>query len=246
MRALSVAVATILSAACTSSPESASGPDPWSGVREFAPTGPYAHRLTGLVLPEQVGQFERTHVSHYDPEGFNISGHYRIAEHRTIATIYHYPGTANGSLLTLEQLAEHFESAKRDVYLHRPGAQSVHDVMLSLVINGMELPGHHAVFQFEELPWFEEPAESHVWLFMVGNWYLKFRFTHPTEKSALVFVSEQGFIASFKWPIPESRNQTPSNLLQRPQRAAFQSVRGRVWRRAQVLRPLPVSGPWHS
>ena len=76
------------------------------------------------------------------------------------------------------------------------------DQRIDFVINGVELPGMHAVFRHDTSSALPYPLESHLWLFAVGDWYLKFRVTSPQEETPTSLEAQKRFIASFEWQQP--------------------------------------------
>lgn len=196
MRAPGSAFLALWLLACAGPPPVASDPV------EFEPSGPYLHRITGLVVPERVGSFERRAVTRYDPEGFSVSARYESREPRAVVRFHHYPASGDGPFPALEGLRAQFESAKHAAYRNTWRAQFVHEQRIDFVINGVELPGMHAVFRHDTSSALPYPLESHLWLFAVGDWYLKFHVTSPQEEAPTSFEAQKRFIASFEWQQP--------------------------------------------
>ena len=171
--------------------------------RKVRPAGPYLHAYTELVFPERSGLFERAYVTEYDPGRANVSGHYSSpASLPSIATVYHYPATAEGSAPSAEEFLAHFEQTKADVRQAWPAAALTHSGGVTAEINGFSLNGAHARFSVYHTA-FEGEADSHLYLFALDGWYLKFRFTHPVAIADEIIPMERRFIGATTWPIPD-------------------------------------------
>ena len=196
MRALLSAFLALYLLAC-------SGPAPvGAGPAQLRPSGAYLHSVTGLVVPERVGPFERRAVTRYDAEGFSISARYESVEPHTSLIFHHYPAGSADGRAALENLRAQFERAKHEGYHDMWRAQLVHERQVEFVINGVEVPGAHAVFRYPLSRQRRDPIESHLWLFAVGPWYLKFHSTSPQEEAHASFEAQKRFIRSFEWVPP--------------------------------------------
>ena len=172
--------------------------------RQFNPEGVYRHSFTQLAFPEQSGSFDRMYVTEFDPDSTDVAGHYRGPTALPIvATVYHYPATAGAAAPTEEEFIAHFEQTKRDVTQTYPGVRITHSGGVVAKINSFELSGAHASFSIPDFPAYAGPADSHLYLFALDGWYLKFRFSHPAEVASDALPREHDFIESFTWPIPE-------------------------------------------
>jgi hypothetical protein len=193
---------TILVAACTAPvpPPQAEPPGP----RREQPAGTYRHVATGLELPETLGPYTRTHVTVYDADGFDVSGHYALeGPLRGIATVYHYPATVDGSPPGDAVVLEHFESLKRDLIRVRESATWISESDVVTRINGFALTGRRAVYVLDGADPGAEPLISQVLLYPLDGWYLKLRFSHPESESAAVEPLEQELLSAIRWPVPE-------------------------------------------
>lgn len=196
MRALLSASLLLGIFACAGLPPVSSGPT------ELRPSGPYRHRISGLVVPARVGSFERRSLVRHDPEGFNISARYESADPLATLTFHHYPASSGDGRAALEDLPAQFERAKRESYHDAWRSQLVHQQRVEFVINGVEVPGVHAVFRYPMSRQRRNPVESHLWLFAAGPWYMKFRVNSPQEEARAAFEAQQRFIRSFEWVLP--------------------------------------------
>ena len=168
------------------------------------PEGTYRHAYIALEIPERSGPFQRTHVTVYDPLGADVSGHYASGPDLPIAaTIYVYPATPDASSPSREQFVEHFEQTKSDVFRVSPGSTLVRSGGVDGTMNGLELSGAHAQYALPSYPGLSGEVDSHLYLFVLDGWYVKFRFTHPMEVAEEAIALEQEFIASTTWPLPE-------------------------------------------
>lgn len=167
------------------------------------PSGTYRHAFTELALPESYAGFTRLHVTEYSPDKSNVSGHYNDEGIPSAATIYHYPATADVSPPTREELLAHFEQTMGDVTRHTPAAELLGSGGVTATINGFDLSGAHARFRLPAHPAFPGEVDSHLYLFALDGWYLKFRFSHPETVAETAIPREHEFIAAVRWPVPD-------------------------------------------
>jgi hypothetical protein len=175
----------------------------------FTPQGDYQHVITGLKFPREVGRYERHHVSRYDQEFHNVSGHYELrAPNWGIATIYHYPASGDGSFPTYAELESKFEEAKRDIAFTRSGATLVSEAESLASVNGASLKGRKATYSVDWPDDDEGPITSSLYVYALENWYLKFRFSHAESDSQHAARLEMEFIEAIRWPIPGGGSPT--------------------------------------
>lgn len=162
------------------------------------------HVFTQLEMSERIGLFERDYVTEYDPDAVNVSAHYSGPRSLpALATVYHYPATADVTPPSAEEVSGHFERLMSDVGRASPGAELIGTHIVRFEVNGFDLRGAHARFSLTDHPTFAGPVDSHLFLFSLDGWYLKFRFSHPMEIADDVIPLEAEFISATKWPIPE-------------------------------------------
>ena len=171
--------------------------------RILHPTGIYRHAYIQLEMPEQIGPFQRTYVTEYDPDRANVSGHYDAADpYRSVATVYVYPANADVAPPDRASFIEHFEQMSAHVRQIHPLAKSIRSGGAEMEVNGFTLQGAHARFLLPDHPSFGGPVDSHLYLFALDGWYLKFRFSHPEGLAADLIPHEKRFIESITWPVP--------------------------------------------
>jgi hypothetical protein len=173
------------------------------------PVGTYRHAFTGLALPERYGDFVRLYVTEYDPDKANVSGHYRDAAIRSNATVYHYPATADLSPPSREEFIAHFEQTMGDVMHQKPRAKLLASGGYEAIVNGFQLAGAHARFTLPAPEALYVPTDSHLYLFALDGWYLKFRFSHPETATKVAIEKEQEFIEAVEWPVPGAAEARP-------------------------------------
>jgi hypothetical protein len=196
-REVAVAALAVISVAACATPE--------SGPRRVVPDGIYHHIATGLEFPQRSGVFERLYVTEYDSQGLDVSGHYQSPlSLGIIATVYHYPATSDLSPPTRGQVYEHLRQIERDVEVVTRGAEHVGDSVETFAINGISIDCVHAEYRLPALGTAEGRFLSHVYLFVLGGWYLKFRISYPEDAPDEVHEHCRRFIESIRWPIPES------------------------------------------
>jgi hypothetical protein len=174
------------------------------GPRTITRPGPYRHAYTELLFAEHLGRFDRLYITEYTPDASNVSGHYQGPRALpSNATVYLYPATPDASRPHEKQVLAHFEQAKNDIRSVHPAATLGSEEILTTAINGFELNGLHAVYTLPKFPLYDGLSESHIYLYVLDGWYLKFRFSHPQSISTEVSAYEREFISAFTWPTPE-------------------------------------------
>ena len=174
-----------------------------SGPRRVEPSGVYKHVITELEYPERIGVFRRQYVTEYDADGYDAAGHYGTPTTLGItATVYHYPATATAVAPTDEEFSNHFKQVHQEVLRSAEGGTMLSVEAETHEVNSFSLQGMHSVYAFDSLRGYNAEVRSHLYLFVLDGWYLKFRFTYPSE------IDEGGrghaaeMIRLMKWPIP--------------------------------------------
>jgi hypothetical protein len=146
-------------------------------------------------------------VSRYDTEFNNVSGHYELeGPVWGIATVYHYPAAADGSFPTYSEISLEFETAKRDIALAHEGAILISESKNQVIVNGVSLQGHQAVYSLDRPENEDGPMLSSLHLYTLENWFLKFRFTHAEIESPRVVPHQKDFIEAIRWPMPGGKS----------------------------------------
>jgi hypothetical protein len=193
-RVLALVIVALACSTTQSPPEPESGP--------INVEGTYSHVATGLEFPEKIGPFQRVWVRRYDQEAYNVAGHYQLIGLRVMATVYHYPGTQDGSPLSSESFVQHYDQVKADIE-RAANVDFVDESPHSTTINGFRARGMRALYQAPSLRGINEPVDSTLYLFSIGPWYLKFRFSYPQHMRQEFAPLEDEFVASIQWPVPD-------------------------------------------
>ena len=108
---------------------------------------------------------------------------------------------------------EHFHGLEREIALETPSLQLIDETPSQATINGFAARGLKAVYQAPAIYGFEDPVDSTLYLFSIGTWYLKFRFTYPRQFAAELGPLERQLIASVRWAVP-SATESDEHLCQ--------------------------------
>ena len=182
------------------------GPPEAFSPRRVELTGTYVHPGTSLEYPERIGVFRRLFVTEYDPDGYDSSGHYASPESLLItARVYHYPATVDVTPPTSDEFVDHYAQVLADITSSTAGGKLIGTEWEPREINSFELNGLHSIFEFEEFGTYHAPVRSHVYLYVLDGWYLKFRFTHPADIDVGATEHEVKLIESIRWPRPDSQ-----------------------------------------
>jgi hypothetical protein len=213
---IAFAISVVLSGAGASADTQPPAPKEVARGAEVSVEGTYIHPVTRLEIPEAVGPFSRRAVQHWDREGFNVSGRYYLGDPpRALATVYHYP--VNPDLVAdpaEKALAMHFQVVRQDIARERPELAFVAEAPYSVPINGFVYRGLEAVYEAPRFQRFDEPVRSTAYLFLIGKWYLKFRFTYPSRLASELDPLQREFISAFI-PAPPATSSEPEPLCER-------------------------------
>jgi hypothetical protein len=172
-------------------------------AKKISVEGAFVHSITRLALPEVVGPFSRRAVHQYDPEGFDVSGLYYLGDPtKVLATVYHYPVNLDlADDQAAEALAKHFRVVRHDITHAHPEFAFVEETTFRIPINGYVYRGLKALYEAPRFQRFDEPVRSTAYLFSIGKWYLKFRFTYPRRFASELDALQGQFISAFL-PVP--------------------------------------------
>jgi len=188
------------------------GGPPAGAQQEVESDGPYFHRPARAVYPPQVGEFRRSKVYRYDPEGKDVSASYDLAtpEGRLLITVYIYPAAAivgaalqesGGTAARARLCGEEFGAVKAAISRQHGDAAPI-DEGEALALPGSE-PGlrHRAVYNFRS-PFDgreqELRSEAHLYCYVGGDWLVKYRVSAPAAVESRKAV--EAFLRAGPWP----------------------------------------------
>ena len=164
----------------------------------------FHHKYTGLEFPLAIGGYVRNSVNSYDPDSVNVSGNYNTRfPNYALATIYHYPATEDGSPPSRETITKHFEQVRDDLTQARSDSTLRAASPIEHEINGFTLSGGMAEYDVPSFKGFDGPVRSSIYLFAIGGWYLKYRFTHSPSSADFIVPLQNEFMTLTRWPAPE-------------------------------------------
>ena len=181
--------------------------------QQFTPRGPFVVREAQMTFPERAGAFRRVNVTIYTPDQSNVSAGYNSNDpsNPIIATIYVYPARKVLSFGSPRKVIEaahdkleemELESDIREVLDAHRGAKLVDQGKIEIHAGGgYVLDGRQARFAYKEVFASKEQAlTGRIWLFTLGDWYLKYRVTYPARGEARAMDSVKKFVAIL--PVP--------------------------------------------
>lgn len=178
------------------SPAEVTTPDP-----ETQPSAPFtpdlAHAASGMRFPLEVEGFQRDGMSRYDQSGDDVSvGYHRLdAQMALTATVYIYPSIRYGG-----DLDRQFDEARDAVLRNRKGAELIGQGEMRLFQRGTYHNGRRAHFLVKD-PTGERPlVVSHLFMFMHGPWFIKYRATFPADQHEACDEALLRFMAALPWP----------------------------------------------
>jgi hypothetical protein len=161
------------------------------------PNANYAHAGSGFKFPETVRSFGRIGIDKYDSSGDNISVGYNSQPYLIAATVYVYPAgeiTPSGS----PPSEAHFKAVKAEIERVHPQAILLVDDAKVTLANAI---GVKATYRLEdEFAGAKRSLISEAYLFGLGTWFVKYRFTYPEISKADASARITDFMNSLTWP----------------------------------------------
>lgn len=161
------------------------------------PNRDLAHPASGMRFPLEVEGFQRDGMSRYDQSGDDVSvGYHRLdAQMALTATVYIYPSERYGG-----DLDRQFGEARDAVLRNRRGAELIGQGEMRIFQRGAYQNGRRAHFLVND-PTGQRPlVVSHLFLFMHGPWFIKYRATFPADQHEACDDALLRFMAALPWP----------------------------------------------
>ncbi len=167
-----------------------------SAADVFAKVGSdIVHRPSGVVFPGAIGSFRRGSPNVYDRTGRDISMRYALGR-SILADAYSYPVTNKTGDLNAEfrnqQIA--INQLNRKVRLLVQENTQTNQ-------NGRVIHGKHATSNLERdlMGRAKVQAESQLFVFRDGPWYVACRFSYPRSQAASLRLEVHNFVAHWVW-----------------------------------------------
>ncbi len=145
------------------------------------------------IVPNEVADFSRRQVRFYQSGWLDLSFRYSLAGSNTSLIDLYF------SKYGADYEAEHFESAKGDIYGIYNSVELLSEEM-DFRTGDAEVPaGNYASFRFERS---DVLHASELLLIVVDDWHLKLRASYPWDGRDKGRVQVADFIEQFPWPIP--------------------------------------------
>lgn len=155
------------------------------------------HPASGMRFPIEVEGFQRDGMSRYDQRGDDVSvGYHRLDEQMALtATVYIFPSDRYGGDIDVQ-----FAEARDAVLRNRRGAELIGQGDMKILQLGEYRTGRRAHFLVKD-PTGERPlAVSHLFLFVHGSWFIKYRATFPAHQHEQCDDALLRFMAALPWP----------------------------------------------
>jgi hypothetical protein len=153
--------------------------------------GMYVHKASKVSFPEKIGDFQRTNISNFNPEGTDTSATYYLKNSDLVIlmTAYIYPAPLVSSLGSPKEVIDQakkntcereYSQIKQEIMAKTPGSTLLDEGPKTLRTTQEALEGSEASFLYPD------NATSTLYFFcpVKESWTLKFRATyHETSKS---------------------------------------------------------------
>jgi hypothetical protein len=153
--------------------------------------GMYVHVASKVSFPERIGDFQRTNIANFNPEGTDTSATYylKISDLVILMTAYVYPAPLVSSIGSPKEVIDQAKKAtcdreysqiKQEIIAKTPGTTALNEENRTLKAANDTLNGNEASFLFPD------NATSTLYFFcpFKDSWTLKFRATyHETSKA---------------------------------------------------------------
>jgi hypothetical protein len=178
-------------------------PQQASAQRAIVAPGPYLHRPANAVFPLRVGEFRRSDIYQYDPQGRDVSASYNLTtpQGRLLISLYIYPAAPSGTSARVLACEEEFRVVQAAISSQHANAVPV-EKGEALPVAGVG-PGlaHRAVYRFRS-PFDQRVqeirSEAHLYCYVAGDWLVKYRVSAPVAVETGAAV--EAFIRAGPWP----------------------------------------------
>jgi hypothetical protein len=179
--------------------------------KPVAAQGTYVHPASKIVMPENIGDFQRGRIFRYDVAGSDESAGYNLVTplHNVAATVYVFPAPPLVSIGSPPDMVEtarvhltenEFQDRVQEIELAHPGAVVTDQQDTRQIQGGLLYPGKFAAFEYDDLFGGDRvPLHSYLYLFcFVGDkWAVEYRFTCPEKEDCDKEI--QDFIQKWNW-----------------------------------------------
>lgn len=179
------------------------GLQPAAAQRRVETSGPYVHREAAAVFPVRVGEFRRSEVISYDPEGRDVSASYNLAapEGRLLITVYIYPAAPAPAGERAALCEREFETVKGAIR-NQLGAVPPVEEGAALAVPGTRRDLSHRAAYRLTVPFDSKVqavrSEAHLYCYVGGDWFVKYRASAPV--AVAVPAAVETFIRTGPWP----------------------------------------------
>lgn len=238
MKKLFLAAVTVGVSACTTTTPPANAPAAQQAVyapQSFQRTGDFVQEMSGMILPESVGDFERTTITRFRTDGSEISASYAKNKNgpRSIdATVYSYAGLVGAIQVESEGESELFDQflanmlgrelgcqqewadAQNAIVQRFEGAKVLDEGQMDLVNGDRTFNTQFVRYTFSSQPGLREPdfATELYLICPVGSaWSVKYRFTYERFDGARAAID--AFMNDLAITIPDDAGTDIQRLL---------------------------------
>ena len=154
-------------------------------------TGPYHHKISGMIFPEKVGDFRRVSITQFTQEGNDTGVSYNANNfmNSILASVFVYPAPRIASFgspsYVIENsrkivLRDHLKELKNTITDEHPDAKLISEKDYTLTTGGKSYKGTKVVYELKfQYGFYSIDSISHLYLFQKGKWLIKYRITFP-------------------------------------------------------------------
>lgn len=176
------------------------------GEREIVADGPFVHSPSGAVFPSTLGGCPRGAITAYSGGQDDVGTTYLSVRPgvRLLTTVYVYPR----SLRPPSDLQGHIDEVIREIEEYHSDAKVGETRQFTIDSSKSPLSGLVVSFEYSTRLGFQnEMVTSFAYLFVRGDWFVKFRMTCPQSEVSGVHGLIDQCLRDFGWPEPNTTQQ---------------------------------------
>ena len=153
------------------------------------------HTPSNVLLPYNVGLFQRADTHIYGSQGRDVSARY-LLDRLIITETYIYPVGTYGSDLDSE-----FKIQQTAIQQINKNHKLISQETVHVNQNGRSVSGLHANYQLTRNLFSDrnEKCGSQLFVFRDGPWFLAYRFSYPADHSTIANKHVGDFLRQWHW-----------------------------------------------
>jgi hypothetical protein len=170
------------------------------GPKKISVNGSFIHQHANFEFPEKINKYSRVSLVLYSPDSSDVSAGYNIkADLKNITATVYLTNKTSYQTKTSDILEDVYSSSVNALHSHYRDVKEieVHDLKFQNKYNGKS--GIY-LYQF---PNTNETIQSEIRLFLIQDWFLKFRISYPIGLTDYIRPEVDSLISYFELNLKE-------------------------------------------